>query len=45
MLTVGDSFPQFSCQACVGTGKDDMKVLTSRLWPTSPERRAAFTTW
>ena len=29
MLTVGDTFPQFSCQACVGTGKDDMKVLTN----------------
>ena len=29
MLTVGDSFPQFSCQACVGTGKDDMKLLTN----------------
>ena len=29
MLTVGDSFPQFSCQACVGTEKDDIKLLTS----------------
>jgi len=29
MLTVGDSFPQFSCQACVGTGKDDIKLLTN----------------
>ena len=29
MLTVGDSFPQFSCQACIGTGKDDMKRLTN----------------
>ena len=29
MLTVGDTFPQFFCQACVGTGKDDMKVLTN----------------
>jgi lipoyl-dependent peroxiredoxin subunit C len=29
MLTVGDAFPQFSCQACVGTGKDDIKLLSS----------------
>ena len=29
MLSVGDSFPQFSCQACVGTEKDDIKLLTS----------------
>ena len=29
MLTVGDSFPQFSCQACVGTGKDDVKLLSN----------------
>jgi alkyl hydroperoxide reductase subunit AhpC len=29
MLTVGDAFPHYSAQACVGTGKDDIKVLTS----------------
>jgi peroxiredoxin (alkyl hydroperoxide reductase subunit C) len=29
MLTVGDSFPAFSCQACVGTGKDDIRLVTS----------------
>ena len=30
MLTVGDSFPQFSVQACIGTGKDDIKLLTNK---------------
>ena len=29
MLTVGDTFPQYACQACVGTGKDDLKLLTN----------------
>jgi len=29
MLTVGDSFPQFTVQACVGTGKDDIKQLSN----------------
>jgi len=29
MLTVGDAFPHYSVQACVGTGKDDVKVLTN----------------
>ena len=29
MLTVGDLFPQFSCQACVGTGKDYVKLLSN----------------
>ena len=29
MLTVGDSFPHYSAQACVGTGKDDVKLLTN----------------
>ncbi len=29
MLTVGDIFPHFSVQACVGIGKDDVKVLSS----------------
>ena len=29
MLTVGDSFPHYSTQACVGTGKDDVKLLTN----------------
>ena len=29
MLTVGDSFPQYTVQACVGTGKDDLKQLTN----------------
>jgi alkyl hydroperoxide reductase subunit AhpC len=29
MLTVGDAFPRFACQACVGTGKDDVKLLTN----------------
>jgi alkyl hydroperoxide reductase subunit AhpC len=29
MLTVGDSFPQFACQACVGTEKDATKRLTN----------------
>jgi peroxiredoxin (alkyl hydroperoxide reductase subunit C) len=28
MLTVGDAFPHYSAQACVGTGKDDVKLLT-----------------
>ena len=27
MLTVGDHFPQFTAQACVGTGKDDLKLV------------------
>jgi peroxiredoxin (alkyl hydroperoxide reductase subunit C) len=30
MLTVGDSFPQFSAQACVGTGKDDIKLVSNK---------------
>ena len=30
MLTVGDSFPAFSAQACVGTAKDDLKLVTNR---------------
>jgi len=29
MLTVGDEFPQFSVQACIGTEKEDIKLLTS----------------
>jgi len=29
MLTVGDEFPQFSVQACTGTEKEDIKLLTS----------------
>ena len=29
MLTVGDEFPQFSAQACTGTEKEDIKLLTS----------------
>lgn len=29
MLTVGDRFPNYSVQACVGTGKDDTKQLTN----------------
>ena len=32
MLTVGDHFPQFSAQACVGTGKDDLKVVKNADW-------------
>lgn len=29
MLTVGNEFPQFSVQACTGTEKEDIKLLTS----------------
>src|SRR3954464_14010155 len=29
MLTVGDRFPQFNVQACVGTGKDDFKAISN----------------
>jgi len=29
MLTVGDRFPQFSVQACVGTGKDGFKTVSN----------------
>ena len=29
MLTVGDAFPQFAVQACVGIGKDDLKRLSN----------------
>jgi alkyl hydroperoxide reductase subunit AhpC len=29
MLTVGDHFPNYAVQACVGTGKDDTRQLTN----------------
>ena len=29
MLTVGEKFPQYRVQACVGTGKDDLTTIES----------------
>jgi lipoyl-dependent peroxiredoxin subunit C len=33
MLTVGDKFPQFSCRACTGNGKDDFTTITNKTYP------------
>jgi peroxiredoxin (alkyl hydroperoxide reductase subunit C) len=33
MLTVGDTFPQFSTRACTGNDKDDFTTLTNQTYP------------
>ena len=33
MLTVGESFPQFSTRACTGNGKDDFSTVNNHTYP------------